>query len=345
MLVLLKGKVMKSVVRIVVLLFALPFFVGCTVQYEPYLGLDFIMNTFVEQKWHGKNAETAYADITSALEEYEATMTLFSDDSEIALLNANAGVAPVELSEAAFLLLELGKSYGEQSGGIFDITVAPLVTLWGITGDNPTVPDPDQLAETVELVDYRLLELNEENSTAYLPTEGMAVDLGGFAKGAALSLVEEIATEHKVDGFVSIGGNLYIHGGPYNFGVRDPLGDQSSMVGIVALSDITMATSGGYERFFEEGGESYHHILDPRSGYPADSDLLSVSVFSANGALADFMSTYIFVEGSESLLDHLYAEDYYIVAIDIDKNLYVSPGFAEYFTPTAADYTLMDLGE
>lgn len=210
----------------------------------------------------------------------------------------------MEVSQRTFDLLQRAKELSEQSDGAFDITIAPVVELWGITSDHPHVPTDEELAQAMALMGLEDLVLDEEACTVYLTRPGMAIDLGGIAKGWTADQLREYARELGAErGYVSLGGNLMIigerpDGDPFKFGLRDPQGDASTYLGTVTLEDgCTMATTGGYERYFEEDGIRYHHVLDPRTGYPADSDLLSVAVISKDGTLADYLSTTLFVPG------------------------------------------------
>ena len=192
------------------------------------------------------------------------------------------------------------------------------------------------------------LVLDEEACTAYLTRPGMAIDLGGIAKGWTADQLREYARELGAErGYVSLGGNLMIigerpDGDPFKFGLRDPQGDASTYLGTVTLEDgCTMATTGGYERYFEEDGIRYHHVLDPRTGYPADSDLLSVAVISKDGTLADYLSTTLFVQGLEAAKEAAGSEDYALVMVDQENNVWISGSLRGNFEPheTDADYT------
>ena len=223
-----------------------------------------------------------------------------------------------------------------------------MVELWGITSDHPHVPTDEELAQAMALMGLEDLVLDEEACTVYLTRPGMAIDLGGIAKGWTADQLREYARELGAErGYVSLGGNLMIigerpDGDPFKFGLRDPQGDASTYLGTVTLEDgCTMATTGGYERYFEEDGIRYHHVLDPRTGYPADSDLLSVAVISKDGTLADYLSTTLFVQGLEAAKEAAGSEDYALVMVDQENNVWISGSLRGNFEPheTDADYT------
>lgn len=311
-------------------------------------GITYAMNTVIEQKWYGESADTVYTGMETKIREIESVLSLHLTQSEIAAINENAGVQPVEVSQRTFDLLQRAKELSEQSDGAFDITIAPVVELWGITSDHPHVPTDEELAQAMALMGLEDLVLDEEACTAYLTRPGMAIDLGGIAKGWTADQLREYARELGAErGYVSLGGNLMIigerpDGDPFKFGLRDPQGDASTYLGTVTLEDgCTMATTGGYERYFEEDGIRYHHVLDPRTGYPADSDLLSVAVISKDGTLADYLSTTLFVQGLEAAKEAAGSEDYALVMVDQENNVWISGSLRGNFEPheTDADYT------
>lgn len=311
-------------------------------------GITYAMNTVIEQKWYGESADTVYTGMETKIREIESVLSLHLSQSEIAAINENAGVQPVEVSQRTFDLLQWAKELSEQSDGAFDITIAPVVELWGITSDHPHVPTDEELAQAMALMGLEDLVLDEEACTAYLTRPGMAIDLGGIAKGWTADQLREYARELGAErGYVSLGGNLMIigerpDGDPFKFGLRDPQGDASTYLGTVTLEDgCTMATTGGYERYFEEDGIRYHHVLDPRTGYPADSDLLSVAVISKDGTLADYLSTTLFVQGLEAAKAAAGSEDYALVMVDQENNVWISGSLRGNFEPheTDADYT------
>ena len=311
-------------------------------------GITYAMNTVIEQKWYGESADTVYTGMETKIREIESVLSLHLSQSEITAINENAGVQPVEVSQRTFDLLQRAKELSEQSDGAFDITIAPVVELWGITSDHPHVPTDEELAQAMALMGLEDLVLDEEACTAYLTRPGMAIDLGGIAKGWTADQLREYARELGAErGYVSLGGNLMIigerpDGDPFKFGLRDPQGDASTYLGTITLEDgCTMATTGGYERYFEEDGIRYHHVLDPRTGYPADSDLLSVAVISKDGTLADYLSTTLFVQGLEAAKAAAGSEDYALVMVDQENNVWISGSLRGNFEPheTDADYT------
>ncbi|MCI5801863.1 MAG: FAD:protein FMN transferase [Oscillospiraceae bacterium] len=306
---------------------------------ESVFSAQFIMDTVVEQRLYGKNAKEAVKAAEDALRAFEKEFSAHRQDSVIAQINRAAGQEAVPVSERAFELISRSRRYGELSEGLFDVTVAPVTLGWDITGENPHVPEPGKLAELLALVDYRDILLDAQAQTVMLRREGQALDLGGVAKGAAGDLARQTAQEYGVrSGYFSIGGNVAVigcrpDGKDFRFGVRDPLGSAEEYIGTVAFPNRTMATSGTYERYFVQNGKTYHHIIDPRTGFPCESDLISVSVISADGALADYLSTALFIAGKDAALARSSDPDFDFILVDRDKNVYLSDGLREVFVP------------
>lgn len=306
-------------------------------QEQLFVSTNFIMDTVIEQKLYGENAQQASEEIDRRLREYEQECSMYLEQSLISRINQNAGLQYTEVTPQCLKLLERSIQFSEQSQGLFDITVAPLTRLWNITGEDPHVPSEEKIAQARELVNYR--DILIDGNRVMLRRKGQAIDLGAVAKGAACNIVWETAEQYGIKtGYVSIGGNLVVlgeerKGQPYRFGIRDPQGDASKAIGSVSLTGKTMATTGAYERWFEQDGVRYHHVLDPRTGYPAESDLLSVSVISQDGMLADCLSTTLFIEGKQEALRRMNEEDYQLVIVDKQGTVYCSESLRGNFQP------------
>ncbi len=298
----------------------------------------FLMDTVVTQQWYGEKAEETCTEIEEALLELEKKISLYDPESEISAINEAAGKAYVPVSEEIYELIAAEKEFCAESGGVYDITIAPLVMEWDITGEHPHVPTESQIREAQSGIDYTKILLDEEQRAVMLAEEGMMLDLGGAAKGMAAGAMREIVEENGVSGYLSLGGNMLVSGkkpdgSDFVVGIRDPLGDANSYFATVTLDGYTMATSSAVERFFEEDGVIYHHILDPFTGYPAQTDLLSVSVISEDGLLADTLSTVVFLKGSGCFPEYLNREDCMVVAVTKDKKVYASENCWALLTP------------
>lgn len=318
----------------IIMVLATVMLLGCTGPQdqttEPSaVGIDFVMNTWVEQRWYGENAQKNYDEILNALKELEGKLSLYVEESEISRLNSAAGVHSVALSHDTYQFLRQATDYCAQADGLFDITIAPLTLVWDVNNEIPHIPFEEEIKEAQKLVDYRRIIFDDTNETAMLAQKGMHIDLGGIAKGMAASLMRRYAVENDVQGYLSIGGNMMVqgkktNGSDYIVGMRDPRGDASEFIATLSLDGLTMATSGDYERYFEQDGVRYHHVIDPFTGYPAATDLISVTVVAQDGTLADYLSTLIFMRGSAALPEYLTRNDCMVLAVTKDLEVYAS---------------------
>lgn len=331
-----------------ILIFPFLFLYSCNETSETEFTSEiFVMNTFVSQKVYGSNAKKAIKQVNECLITLEKELSLYEENSDIYNINKNAGISPVKVNTYTLELLKAAVEYSEKSQGLFDITIAPLTILWGINSDNPKVPQSEEILQAVSLVNYRDLEIDFENQTAFLKKSGMSIDLGGIAKGYIVNEIQKIYNENGIaSALISIGGNIYtyhkkIDGNDYTLGIRDPNGMANDYIGKLKCHDAVVATTGAYERFFEQGGIKYHHILSTQTGYPVDSDLLSVTVVSKDGGLADFLSTTLFISGSQQIEKYLNCNDFSVIVIDKNNQIYISEKLKNNFEITNSDYKLI----
>ncbi|MCW3491357.1 FAD:protein FMN transferase [Dethiobacter alkaliphilus] len=268
---------------------------------------EFLMSTVVEALVYTEDEALGQDALSAAYRraaELEAIMDRHQSDSDVAKINAAAGQNPVAVSEETFEVIRQGVEFGQMTGGAFDITVAPVMDLWGFGSGENRVPDEEELERALELVDYRKIHLDEERLEVFLEKEGMELDLGGIAKGyivdQALLTMQEMGIESAS---FDAGGDIRVlgikpDGTPWRIGIRDPR-DRTNLAAIVELDDQSVVTSGDYERFFMEDGQRYHHILDPDTGFPTRG-LTSVTVLGKDAITTDTLSTGLFVMGLES---------------------------------------------
>jgi thiamine biosynthesis lipoprotein len=287
-------------------------FAGCP-RAEPWRA-EFVLNTVCTILLYDQAKQDVYRDIFNRLREIESRMSVFLPDSDISRINAASGIMPVQVHDDVFYIIERAVFFAEISGGAFDPTVGPLVSLWGIGGDNPRVPSQEEIDAALPLVNWRYIELDREQRSVFLRQPGMALDLGGIAKGYATDEAATIIKEARLRrALIDLGGNILIHGekrdrSPWRVGIQDPLDNRGAYLGIISGPAKTIVTSGIYERYFIADGVRYHHLFSPFDGHPAQSGLLSVTVVADISMDADAISTAIFVMGYEkglALLDSL----------------------------------------
>jgi len=245
----------------------------------------------------------------STISNVEKSMSFFEADSEIAEINRCAGLRPVRVSPDLFGLIQEALSFSELSGGCFDITVGALAALWNFRLEDFRVPPEAQVKSRLNLVGFRKVHLEPKGLTVFLETQGMLISLGGIAKGYAVDkAVSNIRSLGVADGIVSAGGDLMAFGRKgdrelWNVGVKNPR-DETKLVCVLPVSNAAVATSGDYERFRIVEGVRYHHILDPRSGYPGRG-CMSATVVARNALAADALATAVFVMGPEDGIEFL----------------------------------------
>lgn len=317
---------------------------GCSGQVTEYEAADTAMGTVVWQKVYAR--EDITPEILAQITNLETELLSKREaDSEIGRLNASAGKEEVTVSQELTQLLQQVWEISAKSGGALDVTVSPAVDLWNIDscamGTAPFVlPGEAQLQEALTKIGYEKVQIGEE--TIELP-EGMSLDLGAVGKGIACDFVARLLErDFRVEGAViSVGGSVVTYGSkpdgrPWVIGIQNPRPEEGggSYIGSLSLEGSWfVATSGDYERYVMQDGKRYHHILNPQTGYPAESGLISVTVLSKSGLLSDALSTACFVLGKEA--GFALAEDYeaYILVVDTEGNVEFSEGMERYFTP------------
>lgn len=323
---------------------------GTDIPAQPLFKSGLLLGTTVEITIYDKNDESILDKAMDRIREIESKMTINNAaTSEIIALNAAAGVSEVTVSEDTFDVLERGKYYSELSSGRFDITVGPIVKLWNIGTDYAAVPDPAELETKRLLIDYTKLQLDRGKLTAKLDTPGMQVDLGAIAKGYAADEVARILKENGVGhAIINLGGNILTVGGnmqdkPWKIGIQDPFNPRGDFLGIAQITDKTVVTSGTYERYFEQDGVRYHHILDPRTGYPADNDVASVSIITDRSMDGDGNSTSVLLLGLEEGMKFIESQkSIEAIFVTYDKKVYITSGLKDAFTVTNPEFTLMN---
>ena len=292
----------------------------------------FAMDTVMSFTAYGRHCGEAVDAAVEEVKRLDALLSTGNPASEVSRLNTEGKLAASEDTAALF---ERARAVYESTGGLFDVTVYPLMKLWGFSTGEYHVPSEEELAEVLPLVDGSRVEAAKMQVEL---GEGQQADLGGIAKGYTSARIMEIYEEYGVrSGMVSLGGNVQVlhkkpDGSAWHIGIRDPDrsadNDGAAVVAVLEVEDCAVVTSGGYERYFEENGNTYIHILDPRTGYPAEGDLMSVTVVSEDGTLADALSTALYIMGLEGALDYWRAqgEDFELVLITEAGEIFATEG-------------------
>ncbi|KEI93577.1 FAD:protein FMN transferase [Clostridium botulinum] len=338
-------------VTILLLCIYLPLvFVGCNSKpEEPVSRETYLMGTIINIKAYGKNADKAVQSSVDKISDIENKMSLNISTSEVNKINKNAGIAPVKVSKNTFDVVKASLIYSEKSKGSFDITVEPLVSIWGIGTEKARIPSKDEINKALKLINYKDVIINEKESTVMLKRKGQAIDLGAIAKGYTADELKKVLLNYNVSSaFLSLGGNVYVLGNKpdktlWKIGVQNPLEPRGDYLGIVSVSDKSVVTSGNYERFFERNGKRYHHIFDTKTGYPAEKGLISVSIISDKSIDGDALSTSVYTLGldeGKKLIEGLKGVE--AVFVTNDKKVYITSGLKDTFKLTNTDFKLQN---
>jgi len=267
------------------------------------------VNLAHKEKMAVNNAQTAAHE---AVREVEKTCNIFDPESELSKLNASAADAPFACSDLLWDVLCQARAFYRDSGGVFDVTIDPLMKLWGFHGKRETLPSAEEIAEAKRLTGFDKVVFDDAKHTVKFTVPGMSINLGGIAKGYALDRAAAAVREHGVKtGWIEIGGNILAlpktpGGGKYNAGIRNPFRKDEALEGRTPVGDAAISTSGNYERSVVINGKQYTHIINPVTGMPVSGmDSVTVIVPAGKGispgVASDALSTSIFIAGPDAV--------------------------------------------
>ncbi len=304
----------------------------------------FAMDTVMLLTAYGDAGDAALAAAVDTINALAADLDPEKDGSSVYALNTGAG-GPVAVSADCLAVLETALAVYRETDGALDPALYPVIQAWGFTTGQYRVPEPSELDELLAAKNTDSIILDAAAGTVALPA-GMAISLGAVAKGYAAQQAIDAARAAGVDHAIfSLGGNVQTlgdtrpDGQPWQVAVTDP-NDTGSYVGTLSVGQTAVVTSGGYQRYFDQDGQRYIHILDPATGRPVDNGLLSVTVVTPDGTRADALSTALFVLGEDGALSYAAAhEDVDLVLVTDDGRVIVTAGLAGGFTEHAEGYT------
>lgn len=304
----------------------------------------FAMDTYMTVTAFGSHAEEAVDQAVAEINRLDTLLSTGSADSEVSKINQGL---ETNLSEDTTYLLSRSLELYDSTDHVFNIAVYPLMEAWGFTSGNYRVPDQSTLDDLLTYTDVSKINFNQKAASVDFDMEGMKVDLGGIAKGYTSTRIMDIYKACGVtSGLVNLGGNVQVlgaktDGSAWRIGIQDPQ-DSESYLGALSIVDKAVITSGGYERYFEQDGKTYHHIIDPATGYPAENGLISVTIVSADGTLADGLSTSLFIMGKDKAIDYwqAHSDEFDMILMDDARSMYVSEGIADGFV-SDLDYEIV----
>ena len=317
------------------MLSALLFLTGCSAESspEPVQGTFFAMDTVMDFTIYGESGLIDQSE--SLIASLESLVSVTDTGSELYAINQTGSGT---LTGKASSLMEQALEICRRTDGALDLSIYPIVRAWGFTTGSYQVPDEEAIQSLLPLVDYTQIQYDAATGVVTLP-EGMEIDLGSVAKGYAGQLAAQMLRNSGVESaLLNLGGNVQTvgakpDGSPWQIGIKDPQGEDAMMV--LSVEDQAVVTSGGYERYFEQDGQTYWHIMDPSTGHPADSGLLSVTIVGKQGIICDGLSTSLFVMGLEKAAD-LWAQsgDFEAVFVTASGEVYITEGLRDRFALT-----------
>lgn len=318
------------------------------VESETYAGT--AMGTAVKKSIYSENtyqSEQINKQIDNCLKELEKQISVRVNDSEISMCNINYAVGGVyQLSPNILEYLRQEIQISKETKGAYSPCIRPLTSLWGIEDGDALIPEDNLIKKVLEVVNTDDVEIADEG--IILHGENMGIDFGASGKGIACDELAKVLMDTDIQGAViSIGGSILVYGDKgdgkkWHIGIQDPRDKEGEVLGIVDIAGgKVVSTSGDYEKYFEQDGKRYHHILDPATGYPAESGLISVTIISDSGLLSDVMSTACFVMGLEDGMAYAEEKEVDAVFVTDKKEVYVTSGIKKHFRLQADNYDLV----
>ncbi len=296
-------------------------------------------------KVYGGNAKKAIEQSILKLGEIDDKMSVFKEDSEISQINKHAGKQPQIVSKDTFYVIKKALKYCSLSKGAFDITIGPIVELWGIGKKDAGIPGIHEIKEKLKIVNYKDIVIEQETSSIYLKNEKQKIDVGGIAKGYAADQVKNIFMKNGIkSALINMGGNIFVlgkkeDGKPFQVGIQNPIKSRGEFVLTISVINKSVVTSGNYERYFTADGKRFHHIIDPSTGYPSESEIISATIISDNSIDGDGLSTGLYIMGvheASKLIEEIKGVD--AIFITKNKEVYVTSGMRENFTLTNDEF-------
>lgn len=291
-----------------------------------------MLNTFVTVTLYDTDDQEILDGCFDLCAEYENLLSRTKETSEIYRLNHRAeGERSLQVSEKTAQVIAKGLEYSRLSDGAFDITIEPLSSLWDFTAENPQVPPEEAIREARERVNYR--NVSVEGNVVTFADDVTTIDLGAIAKGFIADEIKAYLIEEGVgSAIINLGGNVLCVGArpdetPFRIGIQRPFAERNEVAGALDIEDMSVVSSGVYERHFTQDGVNYHHLLNPRTGYPYENGLVQVTIISRDSVDGDGLSTTCFAlgieEGSE-LIESM--EDIYGIFMTEDGSIYYTEG-------------------
>lgn len=326
--------------------------IGCTNSNDdskPLSKTEYFMGTVVTVTLYDNKSEKIIDKAFEEVKKIEQLVSINMEGTELDEVNNNAGIKPVKVSDDTYNIIKKGLEYSSLTNGSFDITIGPLVKLWSIGLPEAKVPTIEEIKEKFQYINYNDVELNNSEKTVFLKKPGMIIDLGGIAKGYTADVIAQTLKDEGVEkAIIDLGGNIYALGEKaentlWRIGIQNPDQTRGEIVGSINVKDKSIVTSGIYERFIEQDGVKYHHILSPKSGYPYDNEIAGVTIISDKSIDGDALSTSVFSMGITKGLEFINSlPDTEAIFITKDHKIYLTEGSKEIFKLTNDDFQIIN---
>jgi thiamine biosynthesis lipoprotein len=307
------------------------------------------LGTIIRLRVDGKNGEEAIQEAMDRLNIIENKMSVFKEFSEVSMINRNAGVSSQGVSTDTYFVIKKSVEYSILSEGTFDPTIRPIVSLWSIGSDNPRIPSKSEIESNLKLVNYEDILFDEKSHSIGLKHANQAIDVGGIAKGYAADEVKKVFEGYKIkSALIDLGGNIYALGTKtnkalWNVRIQNPFDTREEHIGVIGVENKSIVTSGNYERYSTREGKIYHHIIDPKTGYPSESEVISSTIISDYSIDGDGLSTGVYIMGLEKSIELIESlKEIDAIFITKNKEVYVTSGIKNSFNITNTEFTYKD---
>ncbi len=319
--------------------------VGPLLWAEPLTRTEQVLWTTCTITVNDHGSESVLDSCFERLREIQARMGTDVAGSEVEAINAAAGRRPVHVTDDLLLVVEKALSIASLSGGLFDLTVGPLIEAWKMNRDSPDIPSREQIAAALRLINWRDVVVDRTTRTVFLRRAGMRLDLGGFIKGYAADEMQRILSHAGVQSaLIDLGGNIFAMGSsprgtPWRIGIQSPDEGRGAFLGVVEVTNASVTTAGVYEHAFVKRGKRYHHIMDVRTGYPVENGLVSVTVIGPSSTDCDAFDTALLTMGKADGLKLAEEVGLNVVMVDSLDHVYATAGARRILTLTDPRYS------
>lgn len=327
-------------IKVLIFTLFLPILISCSKKtIEPISKTEFVIGTICTIKIYDNRYEQILQKAFNRIKNIENKMSINTDKSEVLSISQKSGNSYVKVSDDTFHVIRKGKEYSIISNGNFDISIGPLVKLWGIGTDYAKVPSEEEIHSVLPLINYNNVLLDNTKKKVLLKEKDMLIDLGAIAKGYAADEASKILKSNGVEhAIINLGGNILTignnpNGSPWNIGIQNPFSARGNIIGSLKVIDKSIVTSGIYERYIENQEKKYHHILNPKTGYPYENDIAGITIITPSSLDADALSTITFSKGvSEGMSFIEDLQNVEAIFVTKEKDIYITSGLKDKFT-------------